>query len=446
MTSENWKFSTINFLSKSVGTDPQRDIHGHINVLLIGVGWKEHRGGTLADTIIVASFDTKNNAVSMLSIPRDLYIQDGTYKWRINSQFARGYARGNKSIDSGAKLLTEKVEEIVWFDIPYYVVVDFVGFEKFIDAIGGININVPETIVDNKYPISEEWNGKYWTFYLQAGPHTLDGKTALRYARSRHSTSDFSRSLRQQQIIKAVKERLTSSDMLTPSTIKDLYASYQEMITTNLSLQEMLGTIKYLKRKLTMSNFWLNVYFYLKGYERTHAGSFLYYPKREDFGWAAVILPYGATASKIGFYTYISTFADIVLHNQKFFTEKNPITIKNGINKEFAREKKISPSGWANKVAVKLKRFGFDIADIANSDVKLTNTTVVLPHQWTGEQKTYSGTIATLKKFIPIIDVVYAPATDTWVVNMELILGDNFVQQVTQSWFNYTHLLENYKK
>ncbi len=431
--------SSLHFFAKSVGTPPQLDTEGHINILLVGIGGKEHRWGTLADTIIVASFDTKNNALSMLSIPRDLYIKDGMYQGRINAQFSRWYGRGHKSIASWAQLLTTKVEEIVGFDIPYYVVVDFVGFEKFIDAIWWININVPETLHDTSYPISEEWDGKYWVFYLQAGPHTLDGATALKYARSRHSTSDFSRSLRQQQIIKAVKERILSSDMLDPDTIQKLYFSYKDMVTTNFSLQEMLGMIKHLKKPLVMSNFGLNVSFNTKWFESTEAGSFLYYPDRESFNGAAVILPYGATAGKISFYKYIHWFADLVLHQQRFLREKTPITVKNWIHKDFARTQQVSPSWWANNVAIKLKRYWFLIDNVDNSDIKLTNTTIVLPHVWTGNQnnKVYSWTIQALRMFIPVIDVVHASDTDTWVQHMELILWDNFLQQVAHSGFVY---------
>ncbi|PID34654.1 MAG: hypothetical protein CR971_02155 [candidate division SR1 bacterium] len=435
-------------LTQTIGVESQKDEQGNINVLLVGVGGGKHSGGYLADTIIVASFDPENTSLTMLSIPRDLYVREGTHTNKINSVFARGYARGGKNIASGANLLKTKVSEIVGLDIPYYAVVDFKGFENFVDALSGITVNVPETIYDTTYPVVEQEEdgfGKYGTFYLQAGEHVLDGATALKYARSRHSTSDFSRSLRQQQIIHAVKDKILEGGV-SVSKIKEYYALYHDMVVTNFSLQEMLGLLKYLKKNedtdghknaLNINSIGLNVNCGYADFKRTNPGCFLYYPKREDFNGAAAILPIGATVSHISYYDYIKVFANLIFHDQKYLIEKAPIIVENAIDKTFAKQNKTMVSGWAGKVASKLKKFGFTVKEIKNAGLELAKTTIVLPG--TGGVN-YSGTIETLKHFIPVSDIVVS--TDTGSTNLEILLGNDFITQVVGSGFDFNKFIE----
>jgi anionic cell wall polymer biosynthesis LytR-Cps2A-Psr (LCP) family protein len=93
------------------------------------------------------------------------------------------------------------------FHVPIHgaMKLDFAGLEMMIDAIGGIDIDVPEAIVDYSYPLSENVIG---LLRIEKGMQHMDGKTALQYARSRHSTSDFDRSDRQQQILQALKDKM----------------------------------------------------------------------------------------------------------------------------------------------------------------------------------------------------------------------------------------------
>ncbi len=99
----------------------------------------------------------------------------------------------------GIKLLAEKVSEITGQGIDGYIVIDFSGFKNIVDALGGIHIDVPKDLVDREYP-DNNWG--YEVFTVRAGPQDFDGATALKYARSRHSTSDFDRSERQQLLLK----------------------------------------------------------------------------------------------------------------------------------------------------------------------------------------------------------------------------------------------------
>ncbi len=434
ISNEDIKHLSIKTIYKTIGTEPQKDSHNNINILLVWVGGTWHNWWYLADSIIVASFDTKHSSVSMLSIPRDLYVSTQGVSSKINALFARWYGKWGHSIASWAMFLKDKVEEIAGLTIPYYAVIDFKGFEQFIDAIGGINIDVPETIYDKLYPVSEEWDGRYGTFYLQEWPQTLDGATALKYARSRHSTSDFSRSLRQQQLIHAIKEKILARG-ISVKKIQTYYDLYKDMVHTNLSLQEMLGMYKYLEdATIAINMFGLNVNCSYKSFERTHAGCFLYYPDREQFGGASVILPMWATPSNLSFYRYITNFGRVIFDNQKHLTEGAHIVVKNAIDKSFARKHKLLASWWARKVAVKLKKFWFTVDAIANAEMKLWTTTIVLPS--TGGVN-YSGTVEILQSFFPIGDVVYA--TGTW-TQLEVILGNDFVQYVVNSGFDFNTL------
>ena len=99
----------------------------------------------------------------------------------------------------GIKLLAEKVSEITGQSIDEYMVIDFSGFKSIVDALGGIEIDVPKDLVDREYP-DNNWG--YEVFSVRRGLQTFNGERALKYARSRHSTSDFDRSERQQLIIK----------------------------------------------------------------------------------------------------------------------------------------------------------------------------------------------------------------------------------------------------
>ena len=136
------------------------------------------------------------------------------------------------------QLLKDKVREITGENIDYSVTLDFDGFVKFIDLLGGVDINVPEDLTDNEYPAGEDL--AYTTFSIKKGQQTLDGATALKYARSRHSTSDFDRSIRQQLVIKAVKEKLLSLNYITsPSKMKALYYAISSHVITDLSLGQI---------------------------------------------------------------------------------------------------------------------------------------------------------------------------------------------------------------
>jgi hypothetical protein len=105
--------------------------------------------------------------------------------------------------------MTDTVTEITGLPIHYFVILDFDGFEKIIDTVGGVRINAERDFLDTRYPGK---NYGYETFQLSKGWHSLDGATALKYVRERHADpeGDFGRAKRQQETIRAVRDKVFS--------------------------------------------------------------------------------------------------------------------------------------------------------------------------------------------------------------------------------------------
>jgi LCP family protein required for cell wall assembly len=186
-------------------------VGGRINLLLLGI---DRRGGTdwayRTDTIIALTMDPDSRTAGMLSIPRDLQIAiPGHGEDRINTANVYGYRQDNR--DGGPALLKQTIEAN--FDIPIdgYLMVDFQVFERIVDTLGGIDVQVPEALHDTRYPDPRPGDPyAFKTIHFDPGWQHMDGKRALQYARSRMSTSDFDRAKRQQLILLAIRERALS--------------------------------------------------------------------------------------------------------------------------------------------------------------------------------------------------------------------------------------------
>jgi len=147
------------------------------------------------DTIIIASIDTEKNKATLISIPRDLYYKNS----KINSIYPR----------YGAYVLRNSISELTGLKIDKYVLVEMYAFADLINILGGIDVELTESLVDPTYKVRDA-NGRWSTLCYPAGVHHVNGVEALRIARARHFTPVFSRDLRQQQILGAVKNRLMS--------------------------------------------------------------------------------------------------------------------------------------------------------------------------------------------------------------------------------------------
>lgn len=249
------------------------------------------------------------------------------------------------------------MEKITGLEIPYYATIDFGGFKKVIDDLGGIDIDVPYSLHDYQYP-DENLRG-FDPLHVEQGFQHMDGTLALKYARSRHAAghaSDFDRSFRQQLVINAIKDKLLSGGNLTVSKATELYESYTQMVNTNITLNEMLWTIQYLGT-VKMFPLGINSYYSYDSFKTAKKGSFLYTPQRELFNNAAVLLPFGASAGKLTHYDTLHQYVDFVAHLQGFLLDNAQIQVDNGIDKELLRQQGLQNARLAGRLAAKMKRF-----------------------------------------------------------------------------------------
>jgi LCP family protein required for cell wall assembly len=183
-----------------------------INVLLLGSDARPGEGDiSNTDTMILLSFDPQNQTAGLLSLPRDLWvpIPGFGYETRINTAYPLGETYGYAG--GGPQLAKDTVSSFIGQPVQYYGRVNFQGFVEVIDMLGGIDVVVPFTIHDEQYP-TEDYGVK--TFHLEAGPQHLDGETALMYVRTRNVDDDYKRAERQQQVIRAVADKVLRTDML----------------------------------------------------------------------------------------------------------------------------------------------------------------------------------------------------------------------------------------
>jgi LCP family protein required for cell wall assembly len=186
-----------------------------VNLLLIGVDERPDfpAEGVRSDTLIVVRLDTLGRRVSLLSIPRDTRVEVRAYgPAKINVAYGHGYANaatlygeGDGSQQGGMALAAETVENFLGIPIHYTAQINFDGFAGIIDALGGVMIDVPRYLRDDAYPTPDFGTT---VVEFQPGPQRMDGQRALIYARTRHVDSDFGRSERQQQVIRAITDEL----------------------------------------------------------------------------------------------------------------------------------------------------------------------------------------------------------------------------------------------
>jgi LCP family protein required for cell wall assembly len=208
---------------------------GRINVLVLGIGGTGHEGPNLSDTILVMSIDPKTKDAAMLSVPRDLYV-----KMPAVARYSTQYSKVNAANAYGGPEYAAKViSGVIGVPIHYYIVVDFSGFRQAVDAVGGVDIGVAKAIYDPTYPCDNE-RGGFCPFSIAAGPQHMNGTVALRYSRSRHSTSDFDRAARQQMVIAAVRAKaLQLSTLTNPVKLTGLIDAIGSHVKTDMQPNEI---------------------------------------------------------------------------------------------------------------------------------------------------------------------------------------------------------------
>ncbi|MBO0777648.1 MAG: LCP family protein [Ktedonobacteraceae bacterium] len=216
------------------------------NMLVIGYGGTGHDGAYLTDSLVVVSLMPQSHHTSLVSVPRDLWVQNppdsGSYS-KINAVYTVA-SNGNKNPVAGGDALTQKVAKVTGMDVKYWMTINFNGFRELIDSIGGIDVYVPDAFTAN-YPKNDDPNvdASWITVKFKKGNQHMNGETAIRYARARYvldnpaESTDFARSARQQIMIKAVLAKLKQTS--TWPHFYDAMNALQKTIYTNLSLADL---------------------------------------------------------------------------------------------------------------------------------------------------------------------------------------------------------------
>lgn len=215
-------------------TEPPKDLNT-LNILLLGYGGAGHQGGYLSDVIQVAHFDFSKNIIKFISIPRDLWVNlPNGQAGKINSAL---------TMNDGAQAAKQMAQIVTGLHIDYYISIDFVGYKRAIGyTLGGLEVDVPETLHDPWYPIEgkqlepcghtpeeiaqitnthsgfeleKQFPCRYEEIYYPKGLNKMEGQDALNYVRSRHGSDagDFSRSERQVAVLKAIHKKLFTLDI-----------------------------------------------------------------------------------------------------------------------------------------------------------------------------------------------------------------------------------------
>jgi LCP family protein required for cell wall assembly len=215
----------------------------------MGVDRRPGQGSFNTDTLIVASIDPATGQVAMFSLPRDTVgiplpdiparaVFGSTWNRKINALFAQARARpdlfpGGKK--SGYETLKQTLGKLYGLKIPYYVQVDFAGFRKVVDALGGVTVNVQLPVIDDDYPTGK---GRI-RVYIPTGVQHMTGSEALVYARSRHGSSDFDRSARQQRVILSLRQQADFATLARPDVLAALVKSTKGAVATDFPVDKL---------------------------------------------------------------------------------------------------------------------------------------------------------------------------------------------------------------
>lgn len=207
----------------------------YVRILLLGSDQRPFEGGYRTDVIILLTLKPDQGKASMVSFPRDLYVEiPSVGANRINTAMAYG----------GFSLLNQTLLRNFGVYADHYVMVNFWAFVQTIDSLGGINVHVAKTLTDHR--------DGYGQYTVPAGLVHMDGETALWYARSRYTSSDFDRNRRQQEIIRALFEKLMSLNAIERAP--EIYNIYSQNVTTDLSLTDITPLLTMAPKLLDSSN------------------------------------------------------------------------------------------------------------------------------------------------------------------------------------------------
>jgi len=393
-------FSFLDFVW-SLGSDLQVT-DGRTNFLFMGKGGEGHDGPDLTDSMMLISLGHRDKDIAFLSLPRDLYVNIPRYgNGRINMAYYYGkQLYGDKE---AYRLPVEVVEKVLNIKIHYYGLVDFKGFEKVVDEVGGVKVEVDNSFTDYQYP---DGNHGWKTISFQKGWQEMDGKTALEFARSRHSQemgegNDFGRAKRQQKVITALKDKLFTKTIITdPNKIKMFYEILKSYFETNMQLREILSLGRFFK-DFEQSN--------IRHFVITDGTYGLLYAPDEalrasNYQGAYVLEP------KRGNFKDIQIFVDLIFNHGAIYNENAKLEVLNGTGR----------SGAGDSCQERLKSFGLNVINAADTDQnRVYRGTIIHDHT----DNSYPNTASTLIDLLNAAPVVETFEEKPTQADITIILG-----------------------
>jgi LCP family protein required for cell wall assembly len=334
---------------------------GRINILLMGKGGPGHDGPDLTDTMLVASVDPINKKMSLVSVPRDLWVTVPGYgSSKINSVYANAkyHAQSVSPKDkagaekAGVSAAEKTVSQVLGIPIHYYGMVDFQAFEQAVDTVGGVDSNVPanDTVTEMLWDESTHHN-----YYLNVGQgqQHFNGQRALFYSRSRHTSArgDFDRSERQRLLIEALSSKVSSAGTYTnPVKVSQLMSAFGDHVATDMSINDGMRLMKL-----------------------TKGGKF------DSIDLAAADKPLVTTGMAAGQsivqptaglsdYSAINSFIRNKLRDGYLAKENANVTVLNGTD----------TPGLASKKADELKSYGYNVGTVADAPTHSYQHTVIV--------------------------------------------------------------------
>jgi LCP family protein required for cell wall assembly len=228
------------------------------NVLIMGMGGPGHPGGALSDANILLHIDAENKKAAMITIPRDLWVPIPSGDRAIFNKFNKAHALG------GGELAKKVASLVTGLSVDKFIAVDFVGFQRIFGLLGEVTVDVPYHYEDSFYPVKgreldlcgmnpqkiNEIHQKYSGFELEKqfecryehiefekGEMDMEGKVALKFARSRHGDGDFGRARRQLAVLKGLKDELISIDIVAKAP--KILEALVDNVTTDITLEEI---------------------------------------------------------------------------------------------------------------------------------------------------------------------------------------------------------------
>jgi len=334
---------------------------GRINILLLGRGGGTHDAPDLTDTLMLASVDPVNHTTSLLSIPRDLWVNVPSHGvMKLNAAWQTGEFKylgkvmagstDPKAIKAGFRVVDQTIEEVLGVQIDYNVLVDFQAFKQAVDTVGGVNIDVPADLVDP----TMAWENANNPVLAKAGPQIFDGRGALIYARSRETTSDFARSERQRTLLVALKGKVVNLGTLSnPVKMSGLLSAFGNNVQTDLSL----GNAN-------------RLYGMLKAVGDTGVTSFSLADVAEPYVTGGNINGQSVVLPKAGLFKYeaIQQFIRSKLKDPYITKEKAKVLILNGS----------TVPGLATARADELKTYGYNVIGTGNTPTSGWNQTTLV--------------------------------------------------------------------